>query len=624
MYTEFIPTKKFMLRALELACEAYNNGEVPVGAVVELNGKIIGEGRNYCEQLKDPTAHAEVIAIKNACNNLGDHRLNDCILYTTLEPCHMCTGAIINSKVKRVVFGAQDLVSGCCGGKIDLTKIDFLYKTKIYRGFMEEECSAILKDFFSKIRKEKVRGGFKMENLAQRLVKTIPSKRQLEWQKLEYTAFFHFGINTMYGKEWGDGNEDISVFNPELLDTDKWCKTIANNGIKACILTAKHHDGFCNWHTDYTEHSVKNTPYKKDILKQLSDSCKKYGLKLGVYLSPWDRHEKTYGTGKEYNDYFCNQLTELLTNYGEVYTVWFDGACGEGANGKKQVYDWERYYEIIRRLQPNAVISVCGPDVRWCGNEAGTCRKSEWSTVPEYMKDLEKIHENSQQVDDDEFVSRKTSSDEDLGSREVLKKAKEIIWYPSEVDTSIRKGWFYHEEQQPKDVSVLEDIYLKSVGGNSVLLLNIPPNSEGEIVDSDIKVLEELWNRVKKYSSNPIEVDCISTNYNTGKEENMTDFSDSFWSGIEGEESVELVLKLKETKDISSCVIMEQIEHSQRIEEFEVMAKVNEEWVSVYTATTVGYKKICIFDKSVYSDEFKVNIKRSRVCPVIKFIGFYS
>ncbi len=209
-----------------------------------------------------------------------------------------------------------------------------------------------------------------------RLVQVRPSKRQLEWQQLEFTAFFHYGINSFTDKEWGDGTENISIFHPTAMNTDQWCEALVDAEIKACIITAKHHDGFCLWDTKYTKHSVMYTPFGRDIVAELAASCKKYGLKLGVYVSPWDRHEKTYGQGKAYDDYFCNQLQELLTNYGELYTVWFDGACGEGANGKRQEYDWERYYTLIRQLQPNAVISISGPDVRWCGNEAGDCRES--------------------------------------------------------------------------------------------------------------------------------------------------------------------------------------------------------------------------------------------------------
>jgi alpha-L-fucosidase len=219
------------------------------------------------------------------------------------------------------------------------------------------------------------------------------------------------------------------------------------------------------------------------MVREVSEACKRGGIKFGVYLSPWDRHEKTYGDSAVYNEYFVKQLRELLTNYGEIFCVWFDGACGEGPNGKRQVYDWEAYYKVIRELQPNAVISVCGPDVRWCGNEAGKCRESEWSTVPVNLKDAEKIQEESHKVDDGMFSKLVDSRDSDLGSREVIKSVENLIWYPAEVNTSIRPGWFYHESEDDKVRSLDEllKVYYGSVGGNSTFLLNFPPDKRGLI-----------------------------------------------------------------------------------------------------------------------------------------------
>ena len=219
-----------------------------------------------------------------------------------------------------------------------------------------------------------------------------PSPRQLAWQQLEFYAFTHFGMNTFTNREWGDGTEDPALFNPDALDADQWVAAVKSAGMKALILTCKHHDGFCLWPSAYTEHSVKNSPWKNgqgDVVREVSDACRRGGIKFGVYLSPWDRHDARYGQGKPYDDYFVSQLTELATNYGDIFCFWFDGACGEGKNGKKQIYDWERYYAVLRKLQPNAVLNVCGPDVRWCGNEAGHCRKAEWSVVPAELRDAE-------------------------------------------------------------------------------------------------------------------------------------------------------------------------------------------------------------------------------------------
>lgn len=216
--------------------------------------------------------------------------------------------------------------------------------------------------------------------LDERLVQIKPFERQLAHQVLEFYAFVHFSVNTFTDKEWGEGTENPMIFNPQKLDTRQWVRAVKSAGMKGVILTCKHHDGFCLWPTKFTDYSVAKSPYKNgngDIVKEVSKACKEYSLKFGVYLSPWNRNNPLYGQGKSYDDFFVNQLTELLTSYGEIFSVWFDGACGEGPNGKKQVYDFERYYSVIRELQPKACISVCGPDVRWCGNEAGHCRKAD-------------------------------------------------------------------------------------------------------------------------------------------------------------------------------------------------------------------------------------------------------
>ena len=210
----------------------------------------------------------------------------------------------------------------------------------------------------------------------------VPSKRQLDWFEMERYAFVHYGVNTYTDREWGEGTEDEKIFNPTALDCDQWVEAVKSAGLKGLILTAKHHDGFCLWPSKYTEHSVKNSPYKGDVVREAAEACKRGGIKFGFYLSPWDRNSKYYGT-PEYNDYFCNQLTELLTGYGDIFCVWFDNACGEGENGKKQEYDFPRYFELIRKYQPNAVIfNDFGPDTRWCGNEAGEARHAEWAVVP--------------------------------------------------------------------------------------------------------------------------------------------------------------------------------------------------------------------------------------------------
>lgn len=313
------------------------------------------------------------------------------------------------------------------------------------------------------------------------LASVVPSERQIRFQQTEFYAFVHFTVNTFTNQEWGSGTESPDIFYPVKLDAEQWVKAIKSAGMKGLILTCKHHDGFCLWHSRLSEHTVEYSPFRRDIVREVSDACRKYGIKFGVYLSPWDRNSPLYGSGKAYDDYFIGQLTELLTNYGEIFSVWFDGACGEGPNGKKQYYDWDRYYKTIRKLQPFACINVCGPDIRWCGNEAGHTRKAEWSVVPARTRDTEKIAENSQQEYNEEFRQRKISAwDADLGSREILENEKDLVWYPAEVNTSIRPGWFWHESENDKVRSLNEliNIYYNSIGANATFLLNIPPTKE--------------------------------------------------------------------------------------------------------------------------------------------------
>ena len=470
--------------------------------------------------------------------------------------------------------------------------------------------------------------------LSTRLVQTVPSERQVAWQQLEFTSFFHFGINTFTNREWGTGKDDISLFDPKELDTDQWCEGLLSAGIRSCIITAKHHDGFCLWYTKYTDHSVMHTPYGKDIVAQLAESCKKYGLKMGVYLSPWDRHEPTYGQGRAYDDYFCGQLTELLTGYGPLYTVWFDGANGEGPNGKKQVYDWPRYYELIRRLQPEAVISICGPDVRWCGNEAGDCRTSEWSVVPERFRSQRYTAERSQQEDSEAFRLRKlTSQDEDLGSRELMANEKAYIWFPAEVDTSIRPGWFYHPEEDDKvrPLETLKKIYLNSVGGNSVLLLNIPPDRRGLLAEPDLLRLKELGEFVKGTFAKNLaeEAELTAEREEPGHEAALAARPDETFYRPDGcpeaEDMPQITIECRwpEEKEIEWIVLQEQIRESQRVEAFRLEALTETGWKTVFEGTVVGYKKICRIEP-VKTKALRINFTEYRLYPTVRFIGMYG
>ncbi|HEY4205497.1 MAG TPA: alpha-L-fucosidase, partial [Puia sp.] len=437
-----------------------------------------------------------------------------------------------------------------------------------------------------------------------------PSERQLHWQQLELTAFFHFGINTFTGREWGDGKEDISQFNPTDLDAGQWVKTMKDAGFKQVILTAKHHDGFCLWPSKYTEHSIRNTPYKQgkgDIVKEVAAACKKYGVGFGIYLSPWDRNASFYGDSARYNDYFLHQLTELLTNYGRVDEVWFDGANGEGPNGKVQVYDFSNWYKLIRRLQPQAVIAVMGPDVRWVGTESGVGRETEWSVLPVDEQRQEAIAAGSQK---DALVAPKilgNHSDNDLGGRNKIINAKKLVWYPAETDVSIRPGWFYHQDQDDKVKSPerLMETYFTSVGRNGVLLLNVPPDKRGRISDSDVESLRGFGKMLKATFADNLAKRAVIREGDGGSDTTPV---------------IHIDLDKPQTFDILS--LQENIALGQRIEKFSAEYYDGSQWKEFARGTTVGYKRLLRFD-AVTAQKIRLNILSSRLKPVLGGIGLY-
>lgn len=467
-----------------------------------------------------------------------------------------------------------------------------------------------------------------------RLVSVAPSKRQLAYENMEFFCFIHFTVNTFTGSEWGDGTEKEEIFNPTELDAEQWAKTAAEGGMKGLILTCKHHDGFCLWPSKYTEHSIKNSPYKDgngDIVKETADACRKYGLKFGVYLSPWDRNNECYGKGKEYDDYYINQLTELLTQYGDIFVIWLDGACGEGSNGKVQKYDWQRYYKVMRKLQPDAVISISGPDIRWCGNEAGEVRPSEWSVVAKDMTDPAITAALSQQEDNEEFRQRPLDETQsDLGSRERLADEKELAWYPAETDVSIRPGWFYHETEDDKVRSFenLKDIYLKSVGGNTTLLLNLPPMPNGKIHPTDAANLKKLGDFIKEAFKENLadqaEIHTFPLLDSNKKSADMMrkDDYETYFMNEEGENKLMIRLKWAKAKELHYLVLKEAIPFSQRVEQFEVSYQNDGEMKTLYNGTTIGYKKI-IDLKGIHTDEILIEIKDARVAPAVSFVGVY-
>lgn len=427
----------------------------------------------------------------------------------------------------------------------------------------------------------------------------VPNRRQLLIQEMKYYAFVHYTVNTFTNKEWGNGKESEQVFNPTDQNTDQWCAAIRDAGMKGVILTCKHHDGFCLWPTKTTEHSIKNSPYKNgkgDVVREVADSCKKYGLKFGVYLSPWDRNSKLYGT-PAYNDFYIEQMTELLTNYGEIFMLWLDGACGAKADGQPvQKYDFERIWKTAVELQPNIVMSGCAPDVRWIGNESGKTRESEWNVVPQFQYDQQNFAANCQQ-DDDLKKFQKRCQDvmlPDMGSRKFLANYDKFMWYPAEVDVSIRPGWFYHPAQRLtlKSLKRLMTIYYNSVGNNSLMLLNIPPNRKGQFAKSDVRRLREMGKWLRREEECVLESSCVFSA--DGREAEITFPKQS-------------VGRLRLAEDTTK---------SQRVEKFSVYA--GEE--CVFRGTIIGFSRIAIFDRPVVTDKLRFVIEECRNEPYMQKI----
>ncbi|MBK7107027.1 MAG: alpha-L-fucosidase [Ignavibacteriae bacterium] len=489
------------------------------------------------------------------------------------------------------------------------------------------------------------------KNILLKSISVKPHPRQYEWQKNEFTAFIHFGVNTFTGREWGTGFEDPKIFNPTKLNTDQWCEAMNSAGMKMAILTVKHHDGFCLWQTRYTDHSVKSSTWENgngDVLKNLSKSCEKYNIKLGVYLSPADLYQienenGLYGNGSEYteriiprkvdgrefkdkrtfkfvvddyNEYFMNQLFELLTEYGPVYEVWFDGAHPKTKGGQQYTYNY--WYELIRELAPQAVIFGKGPDVRWCGNEAGETRESEWSIIP--------IN------GDPKNWTWPDMTDNDLGS---INKLEECInadgflhWYPAETNTSIRNGWFWRDETQAvKTSEEILDVWYRSVGGNTVFLLNIPPSNEGLFSTRDVKVLENVGEKIKKtFATNLVkdaEVKASSEKNNFQAKNIIDDDLSTCWMPVDKDTLPNLEISFRSKKNFNRIVLQEQIQDfSQRISEFEIEALINNSWQKIAEGKTVGYKKICR-TATVQSDKIKIKILDSRLNPTINNFGLF-
>lgn len=458
----------------------------------------------------------------------------------------------------------------------------------------------------------------------------VPTKNQYEALKNEFIAFIHFGPNTFTRMEWGNGFENPKIFDLKTLDTDQWCKAMKAANMKKVILTVKHHEGFVLWQSRYTKHGIMSTDFqngKGDILKDLSNSCQKYGLKLGVYLSPADlfqieNKDGLYGNlskysdrviprpveGRpfknkttftfnvdDYNEYFLNQLFELLTEYGPIHEVWFDGAHPKRKGGQK--YNYLAWKELISELAPEAVV-FGKQDIRWCGNEAGATRDTEWNVIPYQNNPLE-------------MNSFADITSEDIGSREKLYDAKYLHYQQAEINTSIREGWFYRDDtsQKVRSVDDVFDMYERSVGGNTTFLLNIPPNREGQFSPEDVRVLNEVGQRINETYDVNLFADA------SGSKHVLDDDTDTY--ELLNADTKDIVIETKEPVTINRLVIQEAIAtHSERIEKHALDAWVNDAWKEIATATNVGYKRILRFPETT-SNKFRIRVLESRLSPAI-------
>jgi len=457
--------------------------------------------------------------------------------------------------------------------------------------------------------------GDSLDAILDKASRVVPSDNQLAWQGREFTAFAHFGMNTFTDREWGDGQESPALFNPTDFDARQWVRVFKDAGMKMLILTAKHHDGFCLWPTATTTHSVNSSPWRNgagDVVAEVSRACKEAGLAFGVYVSPWDRHEPVYGDSPRYNELFRTQLRELLTRYGEIAEVWFDGANGEGPNGRRQVYDWPSYYRVVRELQPNAVIFGMAPDVRWVGTESGYGRETEWSVIPLTLRDAALIRPRSPHPLDDAFVPGDLTA-ADLGSRDAIRAASVLAWYPAETDVSIRPGWFYHapQDSKVKTPEKLVDIYFSSVGRNGVLLLNVPPDTRGRISDADEKglmgmraILERTFARTV---AGPSATRTIPTSV--------------------GPMTFEVPLGNENVFDVA--MLQEHIRQGQRIEAFRLDVCAGEVCREFARGTTIGHKRLLRFPEvrvaaGQQRGRVRLTIEQSRGTPVVSAIGLYK
>lgn len=451
----------------------------------------------------------------------------------------------------------------------------------------------------------------------------IPSAQQLAWHNMELNAFIHFTTNTFTGREWGEGSELETLFNPTALNVTQWIATLKEAGFKGAILTAKHHDGFCLWPSKYTEHSVKNSPWKSgkgDVVKAVSEACKKAGLKFGIYLSPWDRNRADYGQ-PSYITYYRNQLRELFTAYGPVFEMWFDGANGGngyygGANEIRKIngatyYDWPNTLKLVRSMQPQVLFfSDAGPDLRWVGNERGVAGETAWNTIS-----------------NDTLYAGKP------GIENLLNTGSEngTKWIPAEVDVSIRKGWFYHaaEDTLVKTPQQLFDIYLTSVGRGSTLLLNVPPDQRGLFHEQDVAALRGFRKLLDtEFKTNLAKQAVAKASSFRGSDaafaaSGLIDGNaETYWATDDNVTTGTIEIDLDEKKLLKYIVLQEYIRLGQRIKAFTVDVWKDAAWQQAASATTIGYKRILKISPTE-TTKIRITITGAKACPVLSNLELY-
>ncbi|WP_343593640.1 alpha-L-fucosidase [Flavobacterium sp.] len=451
----------------------------------------------------------------------------------------------------------------------------------------------------------------------------VPTQKQIDWQEMEFYAFVHFSLNTFTNKEWGFGDESPELFNPSQLDVRQWARVVKEAGMKGIILVAKHHDGFCLWPSAYTERSVKNSPWengKGDLVKELAAACKEYDLKLGLYLSPWDRNHPQYGK-PEYITYFRNQLKELLTNYGDVFEMWFDGANGGdgyygGANETRKInsltyYNWDETYKLIYSIAPNTLVWGVGPsEARWIGNEEGRAGKTNWSLLRQKDELAGKVHYS-------EFMSGHEDGEK---------------WVPGEADVSIRPGWFYHsvEDDKVRSLDEMVDIYYESIGRNATLLLNLPVDKRGLVHENDEERLKELVATIKAdfkkelLKETKVQASNIRANDSNFGPQNVIDGNkNTYWSTDDKVKQASIEFTFKKPTAINRILLQEYIKLGQRVKAFSVETNVNGQWKTIANETTIGYKRILRLDR-VIASAIRVNILDAKAGFVISTIEAFN